>query len=101
MLYLIVIQIFKILLSLYNLLYSPILFNCTLVVWLVNSLTLLSIQSTFFVSSYVWIQVHEKISICMWYHNCNVALDVKDVGTINPLYNHAFDGHFFCNTNKL
>jgi len=31
-----------------------------------------------------WIQVHEKISICMWYHNYSVALDVKDVGTITP-----------------
>jgi hypothetical protein len=47
--------------------------------------------------------MHEKISICMWYHNYSVALDVKDVGIINPLYNHdhAFGDHFFCDTNEL
>jgi hypothetical protein len=39
----------------------------------------------------------------MWYHNYSVTLDVKDVGTINPLYNHdhTFGDHFFCDTNEL
>ncbi len=39
----------------------------------------------------------------MWYHNYSVALDVKDVGRINPLYDHdhAFGDHFFCDTNEL
>jgi hypothetical protein len=42
----------------------------------------------------------------MWYHNYSVALDVKDVSTINCLNNHdhAFGDHFFvtltnCNLN--
>ncbi len=39
--------------------------------------------------------MHDKISICMWYHNSNVALDVKDVGTINLFYNHTFGDFFF------
>ncbi len=39
----------------------------------------------------------------MWYHNYSVALDVKDVGTINHLNNHdhAFGDHFFFDPNKL
>jgi hypothetical protein len=33
------------------------------------------------------------------YHNSSVALDVKDVGIVNPFYNHTFGDHFFCDTN--